>query len=124
VSNTNRLGLLAAIRQVAKAYGFASVQIDRVAPRIMRQIDQLELAESRAARAWAESLCKETNLKAPWPEILDLAVQAEGHFRHLSLHSGGIIIVPDEIRRYVPVAVSAKGLPVFHCEKDQTDEAG
>ena len=124
VANQNSLGFRAAIREVAKVYGIAPVEIDRVAPRIMRQIDLLELAESRAARAWAESLCKETNLKVPWPEILDLAVQAKGHFRHLSLHSGGIIIVPDEIRRYVPVEVSAKGLPVIQWEKDQTEDAG
>src|SRR4029450_1588605 len=86
--------------------------------------DVLELAESRAARAWAESLCNQMRLTAPWPEIRDLAVQAQGHFRHLSLHAGGVVIVPDEIRRYVPVEVSAKGLPVIQWEKDQTEEAG
>jgi error-prone DNA polymerase len=124
VANQNSLGLRAAIREVAKVHGLPPAEIDRVAPRIMRQIDLVELAESPTARAWAGSLCKETNLSPPWPEILDQAVQAEGHFRHLSLHAGGIVIVPDEIRRYVPVEVAAKGLPVIQWEKDQTEDAG
>ncbi len=124
VANQNSLGFRAAVREVAKVYGIAPAEIAQVAPRIMRQMDVLELAESHAARAWAESLCKEMSLKAPWPEILDLAVRAQGHFRHLSLHSGGVVIVPDEIRRYVPVEVSAKGLPVIQWEKDQTEDAG
>ena len=124
VANQNSLGLRAAIREVAKVYGVPPGEIARVAPRIMRQLDLVELAESHTAQVWAQSLCRATNLKAPWPEILDLAVQVEGHFRHLSLHSGGIVIVPDEIRRYVPVEVSAKGLPVIQWEKDQTEDAG
>jgi DNA-directed DNA polymerase III PolC len=124
VANQNSLGFRAAVREVAKVYGMPPAEIDRMAPRLMRQIDLLELAESPVARGWIESLCKDMTLKAPWPEILDLAVQAEGHFRHLSLHSGGIVIVPDEIRRYVPVEVSAKGLPVIQWEKDQTEDAG
>ena len=40
------------------------------------------------------------------------------------MHCGGVVIVPDEIRRYVPVEFTAKGLPVIQWEKDQTEEAG
>jgi error-prone DNA polymerase len=124
VANQNSLGLRAAIREVAKVHGIAPAEIDRVTPRILRHIDLLELAENRAARAWAQSLCKTAQLHPPWPEVLDLAVQAEGHFRHLALHCGGIVIVPDEIRRYVPVELAAKGVPVIQWEKDQTEDAG
>ena len=63
-------------------------------------------------------------LPAPWPAIFRLAIQVDEQFRHLGLHCGGIVIVPDEIRRYVPVEISAKGLPVIQFEKDQTEEAG
>jgi error-prone DNA polymerase len=35
-----------------------------------------------------------------------------------------LVVVPDEIRRYVPVQISAKGLPVIQWEKDQTESAG
>ena len=40
------------------------------------------------------------------------------------MHCGGVVIVPDEIRRYVPVEFTAKGLPVIQWEKDQAEEAG
>src|SRR5439155_13697077 len=47
----------------------------------------------------------------------------------LSLHCGGVVIVPDEIRRYVPVEPAAKEIaaepvPVIQWEKDQAEEAG
>ena len=35
-----------------------------------------------------------------------------------------MVIVPDDLRRYVPVEVAAKGVPVIQWEKDQTEEAG
>jgi error-prone DNA polymerase len=69
-------------------------------------------------------LCASLQLKTPWTEILHAAVLVQNHFRHLSLHCGGIVIVPDEIRRYVPVEIAAKGVPVIQWEKDQTEEAG
>ncbi len=65
-----------------------------------------------------------TDLREPWPEIVRLARQLQGRFRHLSLHCGGIVIVPDDLRHYVPVEVAAKGVPVIQWEKDQTEEAG
>ena len=34
------------------------------------------------------------------------------------------MIVPDDLRRYVPVEISAKGIPVIQWEKDQTEDAG
>ncbi len=73
------------------------------------------------ARDRASSLM---DLSEPWPEILQLAYQLQGRLRHLSLHCGGIVIVPDNLRRYVPVEVAAKGVPVIQWEKDQTEDAG
>ena len=72
----------------------------------------------------AEALCHSLHLAKPWPEIFTVAVQLEGRVRNLGLHCGGIVIVPDEIRKYVPVQISAKGIPVIQWEKDQTEDAG
>jgi error-prone DNA polymerase len=63
-------------------------------------------------------------LSEDWQAILRISQRLSGHLRHLSLHCGGLIVVPDEIRRYVPVEVSAKGLPVIQWEKDQAEAAG
>ena len=63
-------------------------------------------------------------LSEDWQSILRISQRLSGHLRHLSLHCGGLIVVPDEIRRYVPMEVSAKGLPVIQWEKDQAEAAG
>ena len=106
VANHNSLGFRAAIREVAKVYGMPAAEILRMSRQLERQTDGAH------------------SLPRPWPDIVGLASRLEGHFRHLGLHCGGIVIVPDEIRRYVPVEVAAKGVPVIQWEKDQCEEAG
>jgi error-prone DNA polymerase len=124
VANQNTLGIRASIREVAKVYGMPTAEIGRVAPRLLREIDFLWFEDAPTPAEWAVRLTRTLALRDPWPEILRMAVQVESHFRHLSLHCGGIVIVPEEIRRYVPVEISAKGLPAIQWEKDQTEEAG
>ena len=51
-------------------------------------------------------------------------MQLEDHLNHLSVHCGGVVIVPDEIRRYCPVEISANGLQVLQWEKDSVEESG
>ena len=47
-----------------------------------------------------------------------------GVLRYLSIHPGGVIIVPDEIRKYVPVLVAPKGIQIVEWEKDQVEDSG
>jgi len=106
VANHNTLALRAAIREVAKVYGMPPAEMRHVSRLLTRQPLSL------------------TTLREPWPEILSRARQLQGRLRHLSVHCGGIVIVPDDLRRYVPIEVAAKGVPVIQWEKDQTEEAG
>jgi error-prone DNA polymerase len=124
VANQNTLAIRAAIRETAKVHGLPAAEIGRVLPLILRQTDHFAAASNIPAQEWTARLCRRARLHAPWPEIIHYAVQLEGHFRNLSLHCGGIVLVPDEIRRYVPVERSAKGIPVIQWEKDQAEEAG
>ncbi len=124
VANQTRLGLRAAIRETAKVYGIPPRDIGTVSSRIMRHTEFLSFADTPTDRHWLDQLTPALQLSAPWPEILSRALQAQNHFRHLSMHCGGVVIVPDDIRRYVPVEFTAKGLPVIQWEKDQTEEAG
>jgi error-prone DNA polymerase len=124
VANHTSLGFRAAIRETAKVYGIPSAEITDIASRVTRQINLLEFAETPNSQQWLNRLSQVLRLKAPWPDILAHALRAQNHFRHLSVHCGGVVIVPDNIARYVPVEVTAKGLPVIQWEKDQTEEAG
>ncbi|MBI2839388.1 MAG: DNA polymerase III subunit alpha [Acidobacteria bacterium] len=120
VANHPSLQARAAIREVAKVYGMPDAEIGRIT--------------SRMARLWYEDapldaihrhpLFKDIQLPPPWPDILDEARYLAGHFRHISLHCGGVVVVPDDIRKYVPVEIAPKGLQVIQWEKDQTEDAG
>ncbi len=120
VANQNTLGLRAAIREVAKVYGIPTGEMNALMPNLERQPVFNHLRDSGSINAWCHAL----HLAKPWPEIFTVAVQLEGRVRNLGLHCGGIVIVPDEIRKYVPVQISAKGIPVIQWEKDQTEDAG
>jgi error-prone DNA polymerase len=124
VANQNSLGFRAAIRETAKVYGMPAEEIGTMSSRIVRQKDVLNFPAPPTIEQWVCRLSQIFNLKAPWPEILARTLKAQNHFRHLSMHCGGVVIVPDEIRRYVPVEYTAKGLPVIQWEKDQTEDAG
>lgn len=124
VANQNSLGFRAAIREVAKVYGMPAEEIGGMSSRVVRQKDLLGFSTLPTNEQWLHRLSQALQLKAPWPEILAQALKAQNHFRHLSMHCGGVVIVPEEIRRYVPIQITAKGLPVIQWEKDQTEDAG
>jgi len=124
VANQNTLGLKAAIREVAKVYGIPTGEMNALMPHLERQPALTHLSDSGSISAWTKLLCHGLHLSKPWPEIFTIAAQLEGRIRNLGLHCGGIVIVPDEIRKYVPVQIAAKGIPVIQWEKDQTEDAG
>ncbi|HJV34766.1 DNA polymerase III subunit alpha, partial [Geomonas sp.] len=109
-----------ALREVAKVYGLPEYEIKEMTERISGYWK----AEQSAAAIAGHPLFKGEQLSQDWEEILSTARRLNGQLRHLSLHCGGIVIVPDEIRKYVPVELSRKGLPLIQWEKDQTEDAG
>ena len=118
VANHNRLGIAGAIREVAKVYGIARAEISRVISQITKRQEIAWLSENTESHTWAESL-RIMALPEPWPEILSYAAKIHGRFRHLSMHCGGLVIVPDEICSYVPIQTTSSGLPVLQWDKDQ-----
>ncbi|PLX83183.1 MAG: DNA polymerase III subunit alpha [Desulfuromonas sp.] len=110
----------AALRETAKVFGIPEAEIKMVTKRISTYWE----AEQSVAATGAHPLFAGDPLPPEWRRILRIAGRLKGHLRHLSLHCGGLVIVPDEIRRFVPVEVSAKGLPVIQWEKDQAEAAG
>ncbi|MFO0701116.1 MAG: DNA polymerase III subunit alpha [Nitrospira sp.] len=124
VANQNTLATRAALREIAKVYGLPAGEISKVLNFLDRRADFVEVQPGMTVKDWARDVCRALNLRNPWAEILCWSVQLDGHFRNLGLHPGGVVLVPDEIRRYVPVEISASNLPVIQWEKDQTEEAG
>jgi error-prone DNA polymerase len=109
-----------ALHEVAKVYGMPEAEIKAITERISGYWK----AEQTARAVERHPLFQGEKLSEDWQAILRISQKLSGHLRHLSLHCGGLVVVPDEIRRYVPVEVSAKGLPVIQWEKDQAEAAG
>ncbi len=101
VANHNYLRERSALREVAKVFGIKEDEISYT-------LDRLGKVE----------------LSGLWQKVIHIAERIEGCLRHLSVHCGGVIVTPGPIEKYVPVEISAKGLPVIHWEKDQTELAG
>ena len=124
VANQNTLATRAALREIAKVYGLPAGEIGKALNFLQRRADFVDVQPGMTVKRWAREVCTSLKLRAPWPDVLYWSVQLDGHFRNLGLHPGGVVLVPDEIRRYVPVEISASNLPVIQWEKDQTEDAG
>lgn len=120
VANHVGFGGRAAVREVAKVYGIPAGEIKEVTRRMSFWTRPGRIRERIAAHPKFRTF----SLDPPWPEILELATRLESIPRHLSVHCGGVILVPDRVTRYVPVERSAKGVNIIQWEKDQTEEAG
>ena len=92
VANHNTYGARSAVREVAKIFGLTDVEIGRVTERIG--------FGWRLKKTWKElkshPKMRDVEFKEPWDDILAAAVQLEDHLNHLSVHCGGLVVVPDD----------------------------
>lgn len=109
-----------AIHEVAKVYGLPEAEIMNVTRRLQGHWGVEDPIEGMQRRA----RFRDVEFEPPWPEILAQATALEGHPRHLAVHSGGIVLVPDELANHVPVEIAPKGVPIVQWEKDQTEDFG
>jgi error-prone DNA polymerase len=110
----------AAIHEIAKVYGLPEAEIRNVTKRLAGYWGM----EDPVDRLDARPRFKDVDFEPPWPEILAQAVALEGKPRHLSVHSGGIVLVPDSLADHVPVEIAPKGVPIVQWEKDQVEDYG
>jgi error-prone DNA polymerase len=110
----------AATREIAKVYGLPEQEIKAVTQRMGYYWSLSHLQDMIDHHP----VYKDMELKDPWPEIIRLATRLEGYPRYMSVHCGGIVVVPDRIDRYVPVQPAPKGVPIIQWEKDQAEDAG
>jgi error-prone DNA polymerase len=113
-------GARAAIREVAKVFGLTAREIGAVTGRIGFNRSLSQMGDGLMSLPKFSGV----QLDPPWDRILEAAGRLDEHFDHLSTHCGGVVLVPDEIRRYCPVEISASGSQVLQWEKDAVEEAG
>ncbi|HEX7078366.1 MAG TPA: DNA polymerase III subunit alpha [Candidatus Eisenbacteria bacterium] len=118
----NHVGFRAkgAIHEIAKVYGLPEAEIMNVT----RRLQGYWGLEDPVERLDGRPRFRDVDFEPPWPEILAQAVALEGHPRHLSVHSGGVVLVPDDLSNHVPVEMAPKGVPIVQWEKDQVEDYG
>jgi DNA polymerase III alpha subunit len=128
VANHNCFRLRGALREVAKVHGRPPGEIREITRRFPWFSDDDSLEEVIVNHPNFQGL----ELPAIWCDLAKLAQPLVGTPRHLSLHPGGVVIVPTTLTDYVPVERAAKELedypdltvPVIQFEKDGTEDAG
>jgi len=106
VANHNFFRSRSALRETAKAYGFADAAVSRLERKIF------DFHE------------KEEDADPLWREIFGIAARIEGLPRGLSMHCGGLVITPQPVCRYAPVEKSLEGFPLLAWEKEGAEAAG
>jgi DNA polymerase III alpha subunit len=109
-----------AIRDVGKALGFPEAQIDKLAKRMRGRFAGSLQEEMRSMPEF------KSRMNAPiWREFVRLVEELRGMPRHLSQHSGGVIISSTPIVEQVPVQPSAMdGRYICQWDKDSVADAG
>jgi len=128
VANHNTMKLRGALREVAKVDGRPPGEIRDVTRRIPWYSDDVPIDQLLAEHPNFTGL----DLPSAWLGIARRATSLVGTPRHLSLHPGGVVIVPGALTDYVPVEPAAKALdgapeltvPVIQFEKDGAEDAG
>jgi error-prone DNA polymerase len=127
VANHNTFRLRGALREVAKVHGRPAGEIREVTRRIPlydeEPLDRLLASHPNF---------RELDLPSGWREIARQAEPLVGIPRHLSVHPGGVVIVPTALTDYVPTEPAVKELdgnphltvPVIQFEKDGAEDAG
>jgi DNA-directed DNA polymerase III PolC len=119
VSTIHTFRVRSAVRLVARALGYPLGEIDRLAtclPWSLRGRDLNEaltnLPELRNAPIQHET------------RLIELAARLTGLPFQSSVHLGGVIIAPEDIKAWTAVGVSPKGIPVGQLDKDDVDALG
>ncbi len=128
VANHNCFRLRGALREVAKVHGRPAGEIREVTRRIPWFYEDQSLETVLATHPNYAEL----DLPPEWRALAREAQPLVGVPRHVSLHPGGVVVVPDTLHDFVATQPAVKQLdgapdltvPVVQFEKDGTEDAG
>jgi error-prone DNA polymerase len=122
VSNQVFLQPRSAIRETAKVYGLSNEEITA----LTKRIGYHRKGRDGGLLQWVQNdpRFKNVDLNETLIKVLRQSEKVSGAFRMSSVHSGGVIVVPDDIRKYVPVLQAPKGVQIVEWEKDQVEDSG
>ncbi len=109
-----------AIRDVAGAFGIPEDEISRIT-KYLPHYHSHQLEET--IRSLPELKALRLNLNQ-YREILDMARRISDFPRHLSIHPGGVIIVPDRLSFYTPLEAAGKDIVIAQYDMYSIEKLG
>ena len=120
VSNQVFLKPRSAIREVGKVHGLPNEQINS----ITKHIRFFNFNKKLKTQIRNDSGLNNIDLDEKLKEVLRHSEKILGVFRYSSVHPGGVVIVPDNLSKYVPILNAPKGVQIVEWEKDQVEDSG
>ncbi|MCK4597296.1 DNA polymerase III subunit alpha, partial [bacterium] len=120
ISTTVTLGARSAVREVAKVLGLEAQQIKRLTSRI-------PFWGVRDLRTIREDFpeCRDLPLdREPYRTVVAAAQRIMGFPRHLSVHSGGVVISPTPLTDDLPLEMAPKGLIITQYDMFAVEDLG
>ena len=120
IATFNTFKARSAVREVGKAYGLTDQEIGAVARRLphyrVHDIPTVvkHLPECRGLRFDTE----------PLKSILEVSAFIDGFPRHLSIHSGGLVIAPEPLTRFTPLERATKGILITQYDMSPIEDLG
>jgi DNA-directed DNA polymerase III PolC len=106
-----------AVRECAKAMGFAPEEIDK----FTKNLSSHPLERNDFGLAISSGTNSDRERFMP---VLKAARSISKLPRHLGIHPGGIVITPESLTNYVPLERATKGLVVTQCDMYQAEKIG
>jgi DNA-directed DNA polymerase III PolC len=109
-----------AMRETAKTFGLT----DEEAGEIVRQLPHYRANDIRTVVKFLPE-CRNLRIdEEPLKSILEISEAIDGFPRHLSIHSGGVVIAPEPLTRFVPLQRAAKGILITQYDMHPIEDLG
>jgi DNA-directed DNA polymerase III PolC len=109
-----------AMRETAKTFGFT----DEEAGEVVRQLPHYRANDIRTVVKFLPE-CRHLRIdEEPLKSILEISEAIDGFPRHLSIHSGGVVIAPEPLTRFVPLQRATKGILITQYDMHPIEDLG
>ena len=112
-----------AVRDVARVLEVPYAEADRIAKLVPDPVMGLHVKLKDAIKTEPD-LKKEYETNPTAKEVIDFAMRLEGTIRSHGVHACGVVIAPDDLVKFLPMEVSAKGPLATQFPSTQVEELG
>ncbi|MCZ6820795.1 MAG: DNA polymerase III subunit alpha [Calditrichaeota bacterium] len=111
----------AAIREVAKVFGLPEEEIGQLTREVPYMSKMVNLDRTLNS---VPQLKNGRRIDRTFWKIIKISKRLAGFPRHLSVHSGGVIIAPDRLTNYTPLEVAGKGIVISQYDMYSIERLG